>query len=304
MEAYVVTGPTSGIGKATALLLSNPKRVIFLVGRNVAKLNQVKAQFSTPVEVVQCDLSDITSCRKAATDLLDVVSAKGYLLRAVLNNAGVTKAKPTLSAQGWDTTFATNHLGQVAFTEAMSNHVPSGTQFLFVTSKTEDPEQPLPKKAGMRGGRFLSVEASSRGQWDMTNKNGGPSKIPGANAYSTSKQCLLSVVFVLARQHPTVRINAVEPGWIPGTGLGRDAGFVLIGLSRVLSLFSGFVDGGSSVPRAAQVISNILLDKKQVGSGMYFDEKGGKMKPSALVQDVTHQELVMKQTLELLSNVK
>jgi hypothetical protein len=62
--------------------------------------------------------------------------------------------------------------------------------------------------AGLRGGRYISVEASARGEW----KAGGSRKA-GFDAYSTSKQCKLATVLAFARETPRLRFDAVEPGF-------------------------------------------------------------------------------------------
>ena len=255
------------------------------------------------VDIIQCDFSDILSVRRAADELVKLCATQKYTLRGILCNAGVSQTTPTPSAQGWDTTFATNHLGQIAFTESLLPRLPDGCQLLYVTSKVEDPDQPLPKKAGLRGGRFISVKDGSKGVWDMTDLNGGPSKLPGANAYATSKQCLLASVYVLARENSKLRINAIEPGWLPGTGLSRDAGFFLGLLARwVLAPISSRLDGGSTLPKTSDLLCRLLLaDSKE--TGVYYNEKGQRMQASVLVRDQKHQELVMRQTRELLATV-
>ena len=64
-EAYIITGPTSGIGRLTALELAKHGAVV-LVGRDRSKLEQVqktieqKGQYAA---LVVCDLSDIASVR-------------------------------------------------------------------------------------------------------------------------------------------------------------------------------------------------------------------------------------------------
>jgi NAD(P)-dependent dehydrogenase (short-subunit alcohol dehydrogenase family) len=126
--------------------------------------------------------------------------------------------RPTKNAQGWDMTFATNHLGPFALTEALVPHLPDDANVVFVASAVEDPERKPAKAVGFRGARYISAEASARGEWEP-----GGSKKPGADAYATSKQCTLATVMVFARETPRLHFNAVEPGVNPTTGLARDA---------------------------------------------------------------------------------
>ena len=77
----------------------------------------------------------------------------------------MTKLHATENALGWDMTFATNHLGPFALTEALIPHLSDGANVVFVCSGVEDPERGPAVAAGFRGGRYLSAEASARGEW-------------------------------------------------------------------------------------------------------------------------------------------
>src|SRR5258706_7914 len=108
-KAYIITGPTSGIGRATALELAKHGTVV-LVGRDRRRLDDVEriiAQNGQSAMSVLCDLSDISSVRRAASEII----ALNLPLVGLLNNAGIRQTHPTMSAQGFDMTFATNHLG-------------------------------------------------------------------------------------------------------------------------------------------------------------------------------------------------
>ena len=229
-KAYIITGPTSGIGRATAFELARHGTVV-LVGRNREKLNvlqrEIERERGLAVPIV-CDLSDTTSVHRAAANILDL----HLPLAGLVNNAGIHQAHPTKSAQGWDMTFATNHLGPFALTEALVQHLPDGANVVFVASGVEDPERKPAKMAGFRGGRYISAEASARGEWVS-----GGSKAPGADAYATSKQCTLATALRFARETPRLRFNAVEPGFNPATALGREANaFIRFLLKFVLPL--------------------------------------------------------------------
>jgi len=194
-KAYIITGPTSGIGRATALELAKLGTVV-LVGRDRKKLDEVqkviakKGQHAVPVV---CDLSDIASVRNAAKEITEL----DLPIAGLINNSGIYELYATKNALGWDMTFATNHLGPFALTEALIPLLPDGANVVFVCSGAEDPERKAAVAAGFRGGRYLSVEASARGEWRP-----GGSELPGRDAYATSKQCNLATVLAFARENP------------------------------------------------------------------------------------------------------
>ncbi len=133
----------------------------------------------------------------------------------LLNNAGIMQMRPAKNALGWDMSFVTNRLGPFALTEALMPSLPNGANVLFVVSAVEEPDRKPAVAAGFRGGRYISAEASARGEW----KPGGAKK-PGYDAYATSKQAILAAAMVFAHETPRLHFNAIEPGLNPTTGLG------------------------------------------------------------------------------------
>jgi len=102
---YVVTGPTSGIGRETALQVARRSTVV-LVGRNSSKLNEVQKTIQErggkAIPVV-CDLSNMESVRRTAAQIAEL----NLPIAGLLNNAGVMLQREAKTAQGWDMTFAT-----------------------------------------------------------------------------------------------------------------------------------------------------------------------------------------------------
>ena len=193
-------------------------------------------------------------------------------------------------------TFATNHLGPFALTEALLPHLPDGAHVLFVASGVEDPERKPAKAAGFRGGRYISAEASARGEWEP-----GGARNPGFDAYATSKQAVLAAALALARENPRLRINAVEPGFTPNTGLGRDANPVLrLAANRLLPLLAPRMKYWSTPERAARLEARLLTDGS-AGTGTYFDDGGRPMLGSERARDVAFQDRVVAETRALLS---
>lgn len=294
-KAYIITGPTSGIGYQTALELAKHGTVV-LVGRNQGKLDRVRETIERAggrgMPVV-CDLSDLASVRRAAAEL----SSLGLPLAGLVNNAGTSQLRATKNAQGWDTVFAVNHLGPFALTEALMPRLPDGANVVFVCSGVEDPKRRAAVIAGFRGGRYISAEASARGEWQP-----GGSALPGGDAYATSKQCELAAALAFARETPRLRVNAVEPGFNPGTDLSRDANVFLRFLAKyLLAPLAPFIRYWSTPERAGKIIANVLLNEP--GTGVYYDERGKPMLGSALVRDPEFQDRVVAETRSLLSKV-
>jgi NAD(P)-dependent dehydrogenase (short-subunit alcohol dehydrogenase family) len=294
--AYIITGPTSGIGYRTALELAKHGTVV-LAGRDPRKLGKVRETIERAgghaVPVI-CDLSDLASVRRAAAEII----ALGLPLAGLVNNAGTGQTRATTSAQGWDTVFATNHLGPFVLTEALMPHLPDGATVVFVCSGAEDPERRPAVIAGFRGGRYISAEASARGQWEP-----GGSAHAGFDSYATSKQCELAAALAFAREVPRLRVNAVEPGFNPSTRLGRDANVVLRLVAKyAVSRLAPFLRYWSTSARAGKLITNAALNEPGV-TGVYYDERGEPMLGSALVRDPEFQDRVVAETRALLATV-
>ncbi|RKH07004.1 SDR family NAD(P)-dependent oxidoreductase [Corallococcus sp. CA053C] len=297
--AYIITGPTSGMGRTTALELAKHGTVV-LVGRDRAKLDElqktIERKGQRAVSVV-CDLSDLDSVRRAAAEIV----ALKLPIAGLLNNAGIMQQRPTKNAQGWDLSFATNHRGPFVLTEALVPHLPDGTNVLFVGSAVEDPERKPAVAAGFRGGRYLSAEASARGEW----KPGG-SQRPGMDAYATSKQATIVTALAFARETPRLHFNAVEPGFNPATGLGgADAAASVRFLQKfivpmLVPLLMPFVKILTTSKRAGRVLSQLLMSTSGQ-TGIYFDEGGTPMRGSPQLQDPQFQDRVVAETRAFLA---
>ena len=300
-KAYIITGPTSGIGLATTFAVAKHGTVI-LVGRDrekLGKLQKALEQKGGRAVSVVCDLSDITSVRRAAAEIV----ALRLPIAGLLNNAGIMQMRPTKNALGWDRSFVTNHLGPFALTEALVPSLPNGANVVFIVSAVEDPERKPAVAAGFRGGRYISAEASARGEW----KPGGAKQL-GFDAYATSKQAILAAAMAFARETPRMHVNAIEPGLNPTTGLGGgDVSVFVRFLQRfvvplLVPLLMPFIKILSTPKRAARVITKVLVNESDE-TGIYYDEVGHPMQGSALVRDPKFQDRVVTETRALLATI-
>ena len=300
-KAYIITGPTSGIGRATALELARHGTVV-LVGRDPRKLGEMRKTIEQKGQhaiSVLCDMSEPASVRRAAAEIVTL----NLPVVGLLNNAGIMQMRPTKNSLGWDMTFATNHLGPFALTEALAPHLPDGANVVFIASAAENPEHKPAKTFGFRGGRYISAEACARGEWKPTG-----SKLPGADAYATSKQCNLATVLVFARETPRLHFKAVEPGLNVTTSLGqRDASAFVRFLAKfilplLVPLLMPFIKVISTPKRAAKVIAKVLTDESGK-TGVYYDERGQPLLGSELVRDPKFAERIVAETRALLSTI-
>ncbi|RSK46081.1 SDR family oxidoreductase [Hymenobacter perfusus] len=118
----LVTGATSGIGEVTARELVQQGYHVVLLARNATKAARTRqqlqklAQPGTRVDVLLCDLSDLSQVRRAAEEF----NQRYARLDVLVNNAGlVFGAERETSVNGHEMTLATNHLGPFLLTSLL-----------------------------------------------------------------------------------------------------------------------------------------------------------------------------------------
>jgi NAD(P)-dependent dehydrogenase (short-subunit alcohol dehydrogenase family) len=119
-STVVITGGNSGIGKAAAVALATAGARVVITARSAsrgaaARDDIASASGSDQVELSVFDLADLASVRAGAADLLE----RCPRIDVLLNNAGLILSERTLSADGYEATFAINHLGPFLLTELL-----------------------------------------------------------------------------------------------------------------------------------------------------------------------------------------
>ena len=200
MRAYVnplkekvclVTGASSGLGKATAKKLAIMGATVVMGCRDKNKgeaaLAETKAESgSNAVELLPLDLSAMESVRGAAKEF----GAKHDRLDVLINNAGVYKSHRELTVDSFETMFATNHLGPFLF-----------TNLLLGTIKSSAPA------------RILNISAPSTTKLDFDDLQ-GEKKFSSLHAFGASKMCNLLFTYELARRLEGTKVtcNVIHPG--------------------------------------------------------------------------------------------
>jgi dehydrogenase/reductase SDR family protein 13 len=119
MPTFLVTGASSGIGRAMAEALTARGAHVVLASRSEARTRVVldgirAAGHPGTAELLQVDVSDLESVRRAAGAFLSSDRA----IDVLVNNAGVAGTR-ALSRQGFDVTYATNHIGPFLLTSLL-----------------------------------------------------------------------------------------------------------------------------------------------------------------------------------------
>jgi retinol dehydrogenase-12 len=252
----LVTGATSGIGKATAGRLAELGATVITVARDRARGEQAAAELRrraprARVEVLTADLSHLGQVRALAAQVQD----RHDRLDVLVNNAGVAKFRPQLTPDGLGVTLATNHLGPFLLTNLLLDQLKQSAPARVVTVSSD------------RHTQQRSIP------WDDLE--------PGHDcSYEASKLLNILFTYELARRlaGTGVSANCLSPGFVR-TQLGREA----TGAFRVfLRLARPF----QASPEAGAQTSVYLATSPQVAevSGRYF-EKCKQAESSALSRD-------------------
>jgi len=116
-RTVLVTGATSGLGLASAVALARAGARVLLAARQPergkAAVDRVLRDGGPGAELVELDLADLDSVRRAAADVRD---RTGDSLHVLMNNAGVMATPPRVTVAGFELQIGTNHLGHAALT--------------------------------------------------------------------------------------------------------------------------------------------------------------------------------------------
>lgn len=113
----VITGANTGVGFETALLLAQRRALVVLAGRSPDRLADAMTRIRAVVpgaalRALHLDLASLSSVRRAA----DRLRAEHARIDLLINNAGGARPRYETTEDGFESTFATNHLGPFAFT--------------------------------------------------------------------------------------------------------------------------------------------------------------------------------------------
>jgi NAD(P)-dependent dehydrogenase (short-subunit alcohol dehydrogenase family) len=224
-RVVVITGATSGIGRAAALEIARTGGTLALVARDperaTATVDAIAAATGNrSVEVVLGDLAVQADVRRVA----DVLAARFPHIDVLLNNAGVVNLKHTTTPDGIESTFAVNHLAYFMLTGLLR-----------------------PRLEAAPAARVVNVasEAHKFGRLDFDDL-GNARRYRTMRVYGQSKLCNILFTYELARRLAGTRVtaNCLHPGAV-ATRLGQNNGRIATALTKLLAPFFRTAEGGA-----------------------------------------------------------
>ncbi|KUO04719.1 SDR family NAD(P)-dependent oxidoreductase [Streptomyces caeruleatus] len=219
--SIIVTGASAGLGEITAGELAAAGHHVILACRSPergeATAERIRAR--TPdarLEVLELDLASLESVRTAAGKLLADTGRPP--LHGLVCNAGIQVVNGVQqSADGYELTFATNHLGHFLLIRLLVDHIATPGRIVLVSSEVH---QGPHKSMGFPAPRWQHPKALA----DPAQTELGDSPKAGRVRYATSKLANLYLTYELARRLDgrDITVNAFDPGLMPQTGLDRD----------------------------------------------------------------------------------
>ena len=246
----LITGATSGIGKAAALKLADTGASLILLSRNEKKgekiCNQIREKNNTQVKFYKADISSMKQVRNVS----EKIKSDFNHIDVLINNAGARFDNYFKNDEGIELTFATNHLGHFLLTLSLIAMLKKSSQ-----------------------GRVINISSAAHANgteelYDIV----APEHYDRRLAYGRSKLANLYFTYELASrlQSSKITVNAVDPGGV-ATNFSRNNGIIpwmKHYLSYILNL-------KLISPQKASETVVYLASSDEVGriSGKYFFEK-------------------------------
>jgi NAD(P)-dependent dehydrogenase (short-subunit alcohol dehydrogenase family) len=244
-KVVVITGATSGIGQVAAERLASLGARILIVARDPARAQDTLARLRAAGPGVDhggflADLSQLSEMRRVGAD----IAAQEPQIDVLVNNAGGFYGEREITGDGWERTFALNHMAYYVLTHALRRPLLStpGARVINTSSEAHRAARPL----------FT----------DLQSLHG----FNGAQAYCRSK--LYNILFTreLARRWSStgVSVNTFHPGVI-ASGLGRESGGLMYWVFQVMRPFA------ATPERGARTLVQLASDAEgQLHTGQYF----------------------------------
>jgi NAD(P)-dependent dehydrogenase (short-subunit alcohol dehydrogenase family) len=270
-RTFIVTGGNTGLGfECASALAQDTSSLVIIACRDTTKGEQAAQKVREAggnARVLPLDLARQSSIRAIVGAFRE---AQLPPLAGIVCNAGMQNgAAPAKTEEGYETTFAVNHLGHYLLSRLLLPDLASGAQIAFVSSGTHDPKQ----KTGMPAPRYDTAVSVAH---DFE-----PSGNAGRRRYTTSKLCNVYCTYEYARRFAassaprlqSIRVNAFDPGLMPATDLTRSYSAPLRFVARhILPLLSLFIRNIHSPATSGRRLALLVSGGEGSTTGKYFSD--------------------------------
>jgi len=274
-KIFVVTGATSGIGKALAMDVAKSGETTVIVARDAdrgqAVLKELNLQVpNSNIDLQLCDLSILSSVR----NLAEILKSRYEKINVLINNAGVYKRKRVVTVDGFEEMFAANHLGPFLLTNLLLESLQAAVQ-------------------ADGSARILNITAPSTTQLKFDDLQ-GERDFNSLNAFGASKMANLLFTMGLARrlENTGITVNAIHPGLVRSNILKES----ILPLRFVTWLIA------SPAQKATESILQVATAPDFEKTTGKFFQRGKEIQPPAYAYDQDAQEKLWKMS-ELLTDL-
>ena len=259
-KVVLITGGTSGIGKATAVALAAMGAEVVVTGRNRERgeraVEEIRRESGgQKVSLILADLAAQTEVRRLAEEFKE----RHDRLDVLVNNAGLVQSERTETPDGIETQLAVNHLAPFLLTNLLLDLLKKSAPSRVVTVSSD----------GHRWGKMDLDDLQSRNRYR------------GMQVYGTTKLANILFTRELAGrlENTGVTANAMHPGAV-NTNFGNNQGGPMSLLFRAFKPFMRTPEQGAdtliylaSSPEVEGMTGKYLADRKvKVASDAAYDE--------------------------------
>jgi NAD(P)-dependent dehydrogenase (short-subunit alcohol dehydrogenase family) len=205
-KTVIISGSTSGVGKATLEEFAKHDAHIVMVVRNKQKANDlrndIRGKYNVKIDIVICDFSDFDSVRQAAKHILDTYKT----IDVLINSVGIHTTKRIYTKNNIEMSFMVNHLSVFLFTVLLIPRLKENKHSRIIQVNSE-------------GHRFNGLR--------IKDVNFKKRIYTGLKGYGQSKVAQLYTVYELAERlkDSNVTINAMHPGAVK-SNIGSNNGWL------------------------------------------------------------------------------
>lgn len=142
-KTIVLTGATSGIGRALCLRLIKDGHIVYATGRSQEKLDALKKETNERLFPIRMDLTSFKSIEQGLKDIQDKTSH----IDVLINNAAATSAKEIITEDGFEMQIQVNHLAVVKITDALFPLIKKVSGMVITTSSDAHRQTTFKEKA-------------------------------------------------------------------------------------------------------------------------------------------------------------